>query len=396
MSLPSISQSQRDPEFVQDPYPFYDRARALGELFIWEEFGFACSASFKTVSALLRDRRFGREAPDGVLPEIPPRLEPFYTIDRASMLEREPPEHTRLRNHVLRAFTSRRIAGLEPEIHALCHKQIDSFDTEVDLLPTYGEVIPITVIARLLGVPEEMGPQMLKWSHDMVAMYQVRRDRDVEDQAVLAALAFSAYLQSFIDKRRRSPKDDLISALIAAHQGESLSDTELISTCVLLLNAGHEATAHTICNGVKTILETGFDPAALFKTEARSQRLSEEVMRFDAPLHLFTRYALQKVEFGGHIFEVGDKVGLLLAAANRDPAQFHEPAVFDPVRGGAGQLAFGAGIHFCLGAPLARLEMNVALPVLFERLPMLRLAAQPRYADRYHFHGLEKLLVNCS
>ena len=396
MTLHRISQSQRDPDFVQDPYPFYDRARTLGELFLWEEYGFPCSASFRTVSALLRDRRFGREAPTGVLPAVPSRLEPFYVIDRASMLEREPPEHTRLRSGVLRAFTSRKIAGLEPEIRALCHHLIDGFGPETDLLPAYAEVIPVTIITRMLGVPEEMGPQLLAWSHDMVAMYQSRRDRGIEDRAVAATIAFSDYLQGLITARRKAPKDDLISELVAAHASDRLSDTELIATCILLLNAGHEATVHTIGNGVKAVLECGFDPECLFSAEAKTQSLTEEVMRFDAPLHLFTRYALEDVQVAGHSFRTGDKVGLLLAAANRDPLQYSDPARFDPERGGTGQLAFGAGIHFCLGAPLARLEMNVALPVLFERLPLLNLAKQPRYADRYHFHGLEELVVNCA
>ncbi len=393
MTLPSIAQNPRDPDFVQDPYPLYDRARTLGPLFAWEDYGFACSASYATVSALLRDRRFGREAPPGILPPVPEHLKPFYDIDRASMLEREPPDHTRLRSQTLRAFTSRRIAGLEPDIRELAHSLIDRFAPVTDLLTAYAEPIPVTIITRLLGVPDEMGPHFLAWSHDMVAMYQARRDRAIEDRAVAATLAFSDYLQRFIDQRRRAPREDLISALIAAHEGERLSDTELVSTCILLLNAGHEATVHAIGNGVKAILESGHAPADLFASAAATQLATEEILRFDGPLHLFTRYALEPVELAGHRFETGDKVGLLLAAANRDPAKYRSPGRFDPARGATGHLAFGAGLHFCIGAPLARLEMNIALPVLFERLPGLALAEPPLFADRYHFHGLERLRV---
>ncbi|MEM9012273.1 MAG: cytochrome P450 [Pseudomonadota bacterium] len=390
MTLPTVSQSPRDPAFVQDPYPAYDRMRALGPLVWWEEYGRAMAVSHALVGQLLRDRRFGREDPAPVPP--PARLVPFYAVERNSMLEREPPAHTRLRSLVLRAFTSRRIAGLAPEIAALSHTLIDRFERpEIDLLPAFAERLPVIVIARLLGVPDEMADQLLAWSHAMVAMYQARRDRAVEDAAVAATEAFGAYLSDLIAERQKAPRDDLLSHLIAAEaEGERLSRDELIATVILLLNAGHEATVHALGNGVKALLEAR---ATLVLREA-PEKVAEEILRFDPPLHLFMRFAYEDVEIAGHPIRRGEQVGLLLAAAGRDPEAYADPHSFQPEREGPTHHALGAGIHFCVGAPLARLEVATALPILFDRHPDLHLASPPRYADRYHFHGLERLDVH--
>lgn len=391
-----LSQPPRDPDFVQDPYRFYDRARAAGAFFDWEEYGFACAAGYDTVSALLRDRRLGREPLPDRTPPRPAHLADFHALDDLSMLDREPPAHTRLRALVLRAFTSRRIAALQPEIEALAHDLIDAIDgPRVDLLPAFAEKLPVVVIARLLGVPEETAPQLLAWSHAMVAMYQARRDRAVEDAANAAARDFAAFLTRVVAVRRRRPADDLITQLIAAEaDGARLSTEELIATCVLLLNAGHEATVHAIGNGVRTILAESVPTATLFATPERAAETAEEILRHDPPLHLFTRIAREEVEIAGRRFHRGETVGCLLAAANRDPAVYPDPTAFVPGRPGPAQLAFGAGIHFCVGAPLARLELAVALPILFARLPGLALAEAPVFADRYHFRGLERLVVD--
>ena len=391
-----LSQSPRDPAFVQDPYPFYDEARATGPLFQWEDYGHPCAAGYEAVGALLRDRRFGREPLGDARPAPPAHLADFHAVDDLSMLDREPPAHTRLRGLVLRAFTSRRIAALGPEIAALAERLLDACPApEFDLLPRFAEQLPVIVIARLLGVPETAAPDLLRWSHDMVAMYQARRDRAAETRANAAAREFTDFLTQEIARRRVRPGDDLLSHLIAAEEaGERLSPAELIATCVLLLNAGHEATVHAIGNGVAAILGSGRDPKALFRDAEATAATVEEALRFDPPLHLFTRIAREEVEVLGHRFAPGDTVGCLLAAANRDPARFADPGRFAPERFGArapAQLAFGAGIHFCVGAPLARLELGIALPALFARWPELALAAPPRFADRYHFRGFEAL-----
>jgi cytochrome P450 len=195
-------------------------------------------------------------------------------------------------------------------------------------------------------------------------------------------------MRGYVDQRRKDPRDDLITSLIAAEEdGERLSTDELITTCILLLNAGHEATVHTLGNGVKAMLEHGVVP------EGTAEALVEEIMRYDPPLHMFTRYAYEEIEFYGHTFQRGDEIGLLLGSVGHDEHVNDSPEDFDPSRAAATHLAFGAGLHFCVGAPLARMELQIALPILFERCPELRLAGVPRYADIYHFHGLERLMV---
>ena len=394
--IKTFHQDPREPEFVQNPYPFYDSVRDAGPLFHWEEYGFLCSVEHKTVNAILRDRRFGREAPEGFQPEHPAHLKPFYDLEKHSLLELEPPTHTRIRSLLVRAFTNRRIAELEPQIEALTYELIESFPKgEVDLLPAFCEKIPIIIIARLLGVPEEMADQMLAWSHDMVAMYQVRRDRAVEDAAVKATQEFSTFIREYIEARRNDPRDDLITHLIAANdEGEKLSTDELVTTCILLLNAGHEATVHGFANGIKALLEDSSAPMQHFDTPEDTARMVEETLRYDPPLHMFTRYAMQDITAFGHDFKTGDVIGLMLAGANHDPAKYACPAALDAVRGGVGNMAFGAGLHFCIGTPLAKLEMAVALPILFAKYPDMELTKAPAYADRYHFHGLEALRVN--
>jgi unspecific monooxygenase len=225
----------------------------------------------------------------------------------------------------------------------------------------------------------------------MVAMYQARRDRAIEDRAVSATVAFTAYMRRLVTERRRLPADDFLSQLVTARDDHDmmLTDDELVTTAILLLNAGHEATVHSLGNGVQALLRhssaTDFlaDPA----------RCSEEMLRFDTPLHMFKRYALEDLEYQGVALKKGDQVGLLLASANRDEAKFAAAAGFIPLRSPNPHVSFGAGIHYCVGAPLARLEMQTALRVLFERLPRLRLDGLARYRDTWHFHALESLPV---
>lgn len=389
----SLSQSPTEASFVQNPYPFYERARALGPFFYWQDYALPCTGNAAAVNAIFRDRRFGREAPAERAPAIAAHTAAFYAVEAHSMLELEPPRHTRLRGLVLRAFTSRRIAALAPEIAALSHALVEAAPAgEFDLLRHFGQKLPVTIIARLLGVPEEMGAQLLGWSNAMVGMYMAGRTREAEERANAAAEAFATFLRGYVQARRNDPRDDLITHLIAAEsEGERLSTDELITTCILLLNAGHEATVHSIGNGVKTLLETRTGRAAL-GPEAIEGTV-EEILRFDPPLHMFTRWVYDDVEVMGQTFRRGDQVALLLAAANRDPGVWEHPARFDPSRPARANASFGAGLHFCVGAPLARLELQIALPILFDRMPNLTLAAKPAYGDVYHFHGLTQLMV---
>ena len=387
LALPEFGQNLRDAGFVQDPYAAYDRMRALGPLVWWHEYNMPCAVSHASANAILRDRRFGRTPPEPQ--EHPAHLAPFYAVEAHSMLELEPPRHTRLRGLVLRAFTSRRIAGLAPEIDALAHRLIDDLPGgPFDLIDRFAQPLPVIIIARLLGVPESMAPDLLRWSHAMVAMYRAGRSRAEEELAVAATNDFVAFLRDYIERRRADPRDDLITHLIAAEEdGAKLSTDEMISTCILLLNAGHEATVHSLGNAVKTLLQTGHYPAQ------PSDALIEECLRYDPPLHLFTRWAYEDIDVMGRIIPKGTQLACLLGAANRCPRHWDQPDGFNPARIAKPNLAFGAGLHFCLGAPLARLELHCALGVLTQRLPRLRLTAEPVYADIFHFHGLEALWV---
>ena len=398
----TVSLDATDPAFYQDPYAAFDRIRAIAPVFFWEELGMVCLTGYEAVNGIFRDRRFGREilhvatrAEVGI-PEPPEHVRPFYDIDNLSMIAREPPVHTRLRTLVNRAFVSRQIERLRPRVASLAHALIDGFAGrgEVDLIEAYCTPIPVTVIAELLGVPAEEGSRLVDWSHRMVAMYTPGRNRDVEDAAVAATMEFVAFLKFYVAERRKTPRDDLISHLIAAEaEGKKLSEDELIAGTIQLLNAGHEATVHSIGNAVKAILESGLDAAALFSSDESTSAACEEALRFDPPLHFFDRYALEPVEVEGVRLKKGEKIGLILAAANRDPSRWDDADRFDPSRPLLPNVSFGAGIHFCIGAPLARLEMQVALPVLFQRLPRLRLTATPSYRNAWHFHGLESLRV---
>lgn len=385
-----LTQSLHEPAFVQDPYPFYDRARSAGPAQHWQELGMCAVFDHATVHALLRDKRLGRAVPGRGAP--PAHLAAFDAVERYSLLELEPPAHTRLRRLVLHAFTSRRIAALQEDIAAICAEQIARFpDTPFDLIPAYCQQVPVRVIARLLGVPEAMAPDLLRWSSDMVAMYQAGRTRHVEEAANTAAAEFSAFLDGYIDTRQTRPGADLITELIAAEDGgDTLSRAEMIGTCVLLLNAGHEATVHSLGNAVKTLIETGAQ-AALHPD--RVQATVEELWRFDPPLHMFSRHVYAPIDIGPHRLGPGDEIALMLGAAGRDPAVYPDPHRFDPARQAPAHLAFGGGLHFCVGAPLARLEMQIALPLLFQALPQLRIMEPPVYADSYHFHKLDRLIV---
>jgi unspecific monooxygenase len=395
-----VSLNGRDPAFYGDPNRVYAALHEHCPTFYWEEQKQWFFTGYDHVNALLRDRRFGRQIlhiasrEEMGLPEPQPHLANFDLAERHSLLEIEPPEHTRLRTLVNRAFVSRHIERLRPEIAALAEQLIDRFekDGKTELLSSFADIIPVTMIARMIGIPDNIGPQLLKWSHDYVSMYMLKRTGEDELAADRSAREFADYVKTLIAERRTAPREDLLSHMIhTEHRGQYLSDDELVSTTIVLLNAGHEATVHQIGNSVRVILESGLSVSEMFRDESATERTIEETLRICAPVHIFQRWALEDVEVDGISFKRGDKVSLILAAANLDPAKFSDPLAFRPDRHEAPNLSFGAGIHFCIGAPLARLELNTVLPILFRRLPGVRMAETPRVKDVYHFHGLERL-----
>ena len=378
-------QSPTETTFVQNPYPIYEQARAMGDVVWWDDYNMPAAVSYRAVRMILGNRELGREPPAPA--QCPVHITQWQENESHSMLELEPPRHSRLRGLVLRAFTGRKVAAMAPEITATCHRLIDEFsDGPFDFLNAFARPLPVHVIASLLGVPTDRCDDLLRWSNAMVAMYQSGRSFEIELAANQATIDFTAFLESYITHRRAHPREDLLSDLIAAEEaGEKLTGAELISTCILLLNAGHEATVHTLGNALKTILPSTY--------RVVTPELVEEVLRYDPPLHVFTRHAYKDIDCFGIKIKNGQEVACLLAAANRDPSFVEDPSSFDPFRKPSQHQSFGAGLHFCVGAPLARLEITIGLQTLFERRPDLQIAVSPKYAETYHFHGLTELIV---
>ena len=395
-----VSLDASDPAFYGNPNAAYAALHAACPTFYWEQQKRWYFTGYDAVNGLLRDRRFGRQIlhiatrEELGMPEPLAHTRHFDAAEEKSLLELEPPEHTRLRTMVNRAFVSRHVERLKPEIEALANRLIDGFqaDGSAEMLSAFADIIPVTIIARMIGIPEEMGPQLLKWSHAYVGMYMFGRTHEDELAADQAAKEFADYVRTVIAERGANPKDDLLTHMITTeHKGKHMTEEELISTTIVLLNAGHEATVHQIGNSLRVILESGLDPAAMFTDEKTTEATVEECLRICAPVHIFQRYALEDTDVDGVPLKRGDVISLILAAANLDPKKFTDPLTFRPDRSEAPNLSFGAGIHFCIGAPLARLELNVVLPLLFRRLPGLRMADKPVVKDVYHFHGLESL-----
>ncbi len=398
----SVKLNPRDPAFYQNPYPYYDKLRSESPIFYWEDLDIWCFARHADVDAVLRDRRFGNQlthlasAEELGLPPIPEHIRPFRETDSHGILGKEPPEHTRIRSIVQKSFMGRQIGNFRPRIEELSHQLIEDMQKQKssNLLESFATPIPITIITEMLGVPTEMSRQLLDWSHKMVRVYHLGHTYQDELDATQATLDFTAYLKEFVEKRRSEPRDDLISQLLDAHEkGERLSDEELIANCILLLNAGHEATVNVIGNGVYALLKHPDQLRRLREEPELIDQAVEEILRYDTPLHFFKRFVLDDTEFGDRHYEFKREVAVLLGSANHDPAVFENPGKLDINREKNPHVSFGGGIHFCIGAPLARLELQTALPILLERLPDLRLYDQPQYADTYHFRGLVSLLV---
>ncbi|MCS6908202.1 MAG: cytochrome P450 [Anaerolineales bacterium] len=381
-------------EFIADPYPSYERLRQTSPILYDADWGLWFISSYEDINALLRDRRLGRDMEGAPKPD--PRT-PFGKLHHNSLMEKEPPDHTRLRGLVNRAFTPARVEALRPHITAIAHRLIDAVQArgEMDLLADFAEPLPVMVIAELLGVPEEGRVYLRPWSQAIVAMYELAPTPEDEQRANRAVTEFSTYLQGLVAERRVAPREDLISALIEAEEeGHRLSEDELIATCILMLNAGHEATVNAIANGMLAFFRHPDQYELLKRSPELIKTAVEEVLRYDTPLQMFRRWVRENVEYKDLRFEKGSRLALLYAAGNRDPARFPDPHRLDITRQDNPHLGFGAGLHYCVGAPLARLEMQVAFQALLERLPNLRLASEKlEYRPNFVIRGLKALPV---
>ena len=386
-----------DPAVVTDPYPHLARLRAQAPLAWHSGLGLWVATSHEACGAVLRDRRLGRvfrpRTPEG-------DWETFNWLHADSILDSEPPKHTRLRRLVAGAFGRGHVARLAPRIEQLAQGLLDAAAPPpgsaepFDVLAAYAEPLPVLVIAELLGVPEADRVHLRPWSQAIVMMYEVDRTNEQEAQARAASAEFSDYVEALAADRARHPGDDLLTDLVQARDGgDRLSGRELVATAVLLLNAGHEASVNGFGNGLHSMLSAQPRPAVDIEDPAAVDRLAEEFLRHDSPLHLFERTAKEPADVAGLHLEPGDKVAALLGAANRDPAVFADPDRFDPTREPNPHLAFGAGIHFCIGAPLARLELQVSLRTLWRRFPGLQLVEAER-RPTFVLRGFERLVVS--
>ncbi|MBP2704289.1 cytochrome P450 [Microbispora sp. RL4-1S] len=391
-----------NPEFVAHPYDAYRELRDTAPVSFFEPTGQWLVARHADVNALLRDRRLGRSylhaashEEFGRQPE-PEFQEPFWRVIRAGMLDVEPPVHTRLRRLVSKAFTPRMVESLRPRVRKIATGLAEGLAERGggDLLSLVAEPLPVTVIAEMLGVPEADRHLLRPWSADICGMYELNPSAEVQHTAVRAAGEFSGYLRELARHRRDHPGDDMISALAqVADEGDRLTEDELIGTCVLLLNAGHEATVNVTGNGWWALFR---NPAQLERLRADPgllPRAVEELMRWDTPLQMFERWVLEDVEIGGVTVPRGKEVALLFGSANRDPEVFEDPDRLDVARHDNPHISFGAGIHFCLGAPLARVELIESFGALLRAAPSLELAEEPSWKPGYVIRGLRTLQV---
>jgi len=388
-----VDQPLGEKNFVQNPYAFYRHILKSGGVCFWKNYNQKAFFNFDTINKIFKDKRFGRELPPDFKQPNEKNLRDFYRIERNSMLELEGKRHTRLRGLVLRAFTSKNIQKISKDIHKLCTQLLDNInENEADLIESYAKQVPVITIARLLGIPEEMSDQLLEWSNSMVAVYQSSISEEGKYLANQSSKEFFEYIKKYVAERRSKPADDLITHLINAEEdNQKLNFDELVSTCILLLNAGHEATVHTIGNGIKALLLNKVDCRFLKEKEWHS--IVEEILRYDPPLHIFTRFAYENLTVDDVYIARGEKISLVIGASGHDESRWDKPSEFTPNRHPLTHNSFGAGAHFCLGAPLARLEINLALKNLFDKKRHIKILQKPEYADIYHFHGLKSLNV---
>jgi cytochrome P450 len=382
-------------EFIENPYPSLAQLRAEGRPVWHPELGMYLAATHQDASEVLRSKSLGRiyiaRSPEA-------DWQTFNWLHSESILESEPPKHTRLRSLISKAFNRSRIESLRTKIEEIVEEllnEISEGEENFDLISQYAEPLPVRIIAELLGFPRDEEHLLRPWSQAIVKMYEVGSTEEAKRAAQQAATEFSQYVHDLMLERKAKPGADLISELAQVEEaGEKLSTNELIATCVLLLNAGHEASVNGFGNGMVALFNDEGQYRLLFSSpEKYGDTAIEEFLRFDSPLQLFDRTAKEDVEIGGVLIKEGEKIASLLGAANRDEGVFENPDSMDITRTPNPHISFGGGIHFCIGAPLARLEMSIALPALIKRFPELKLSSGPKRRDSFTLRGYEKVKV---
>jgi len=387
------------PEFITDPYPQLKELRKFGKP-VWDEkLGIFLAATYKDANAVLRNRSLGRIFKDK---QPSDQWETFNWLHSDSILDSEPPKHTRLRSLVMKAFNPKKIESLRPSVESLtrslivnCQQKLET-QGHFDLISDFAEPLPVKVIAAMLGFPDQDEHLLRPWSQAIVKMYEVSPSLEEKAQAQNASEEFASYVFGLMTFRKANPGTDLISDLAMVEEdGQKLNAHELIATCVLLLNAGHEASVNGFGNGMVATLKN-HKQDALLKSDPQGLATTavDEFLRFDSPLHLFERTATEDTEISGVEIKTGQKIAALLGSANRDQSVFENSDELELRRDPNPHIGFGAGIHFCIGAPLARMEMTTSLPALIEAFPNLKLTDEPVLRPTFVLRGYEEVLVS--
>ncbi len=374
-----------EPSFVADPYPAYRALRETDPYHLSEVTGEFVISRYEDVDEILRDwRRFSNERGAD-------RIQTPETD--TSILQRDPPDHTRLRGLVSRAFTPRRIATMEEHIRETAHALLDEVadHDEFDLMSNLAALLPTVVIAEMIGIPTADRENFKAWSDAFIRIGDRTSSAEEVEQGLAAARTLYEYFAEQVERRRNEPADDLVTRLISARDEEDqLTEHEMISTLTLLLLAGNETTTNLIGNGLKALLEHPEQLQTLREHPELMSNAIEELLRYDSPVQLDPRLTTEEVVLGGKSIGPSQQVTLVIGGANRDPEQFSDPETLDITREDAGNISFGRGLHFCLGAPLARLEGKIAFECLFERFDQIEFGTRaPEYRPNLALRGLK-------
>jgi cytochrome P450 len=393
-----------DPEFLQNPYPTYRRLRDETPTFFDETWGLTFFTRHADIDGILKDRnRFGRDfrhrlAVDDVDPVLYERIYPsqwptWTRYVRESFIDLEPPRHTRLRRLVAKAFTRRSSEVFRPRLERAADEILDAAleRGSMEAIEEFAKPIPVAMIADLMGIPRSDHGRLLEWSHAIVRVFDERVTEDEGDAAEQATIDFVDYLERQIEGRRSDPGDDLLSAMIEVEEsGDTLTTEEIVGTAILTLNAGHEATVHAIGNSLLA-LATHPEAYVHLSGEADTSVAVDELLRYDSPLQMFERWVLEDTEMDGRYLQKGSKVGLLFGSANRDPEEFDQPESIDLNRSPNPHLSFGAGLHYCVGAPLAKVELESALGRFASRVRSVKLVEASDRIESLVFRGVGRL-----
>lgn len=380
-----VSYDLTSPKVRADPYDLYERIRVKDPVHRMRLINAWAMTGYEDAQEVLSDhKRFS--SGDNKLQYAPYR----------TMLDLDPPDHTRLRSLVSKAFTPRSVLELGPRVQEIVDELLDSVagKERFDLIRDFAFPLPVIVIAEMLGIPAEDRDRFDVWSNDLALAVEPLLSAEEVERVERASDEIVAYFEGIIERRRERPEDDLLSALLAAEEeGERLSHDELLGTLMLLLVAGNETTRSLIGNGMLALLKHPDQLQRLREDPQLLETAIDELLRYDSPVQLIVRVALEEMEFRGRRFDAGQRIMVLVGAANRDPTVFVNPGALDIGRKEKSHISFGRGIHYCLGSPLALLEARVAFANLLERFSSIELVSEPAFKDQIVLRGVESLWI---